>query len=261
MSSDPRAAAASVVAARGSGGGSGVWDYHGTGLILPRGTVVVTRPADDEDLFALQDRVNAASASRGVREYALAARKVRRSAAESLALDEFCIWLNGRGFDGFFSITFSDDAVQAHGLRSVKAARNYVVRCFAEFGYFGRLALGVEMTDRDVPHVHGVMHLGADRDRLIGADSPRDGALWRYFHTACGRCRFELVRDQNETTLYALKDTFKESRSDEALYLRLRPLKGLRNADRVNTTPQEAIFATRRSKRLRAASVVLGGVA
>jgi len=238
-----------------------MWDYHGTGKMLHRETLVTTRPSDDEDLFALQDRVNAASAARGVQEYAQSGRKIRRSASESLALDEFCIWLHGHGLDGFFSITYSDKMADLRGIHTIRAARKHVLGLFAEFGYRGRLVLGVEMTDRDVPHVHGALHLGDERDRLLGVDSPRDGAFWRFFHSECGRTRFELTRDQNEVTLYALKDTLKESSGDEALYVRLRPQVGLRNAGRVDLTAQEAIFATRRSKRRRAASVVLDGVA
>lgn len=230
----------------------GTWLHADSGLLLPRGTVV-TSQAPESVLAELAE----SSDRRGVQAHALTARKVRRTAAESLALDELCSWLNRYGFDVFFSITFSDEKSKRHGIHTIKRAKEHVLGEFKSFGYLGRLALGIEQTDRGIPHVHGVLHSGSENAaRLLGEESPRDGALWRHFHSTCGRCRFELVRDTDEASLYAFKDTFKESQGDDSLYVRLRPLQGSRNATKAHPTEQESIFFTRNAKRRRARAVV-----
>ena len=233
--------------------GGDLWDYHGSGLLLPRGSVVVSTATDDELVQLAED-----SQRRGVREWELARTKVRRSAQESLALDEFCSWLNRYRFDGFFSVTFSDVYARSHGIRDVAAAVRDVRLGFAEFGFRGRLGLGAEMTDREgVPHIHGVFASTREMtlEWLTSPEAPREGALWRYFFATRGRSRFEPMRDQNDATLYALKDTFKQSSSPNALYLRLRPLSGYRNS-REHLTEQQEVFGTRRRKRIRARAEV-----
>jgi hypothetical protein len=195
------------------------------------------------------------SARRGVMAAGIQGRKIRRSAGESLALDEFCMWLNRHAFDVFFSVTYRDDYATSHGIRSVGSAARDVRAGLSDFGFKGRFGLGAEMTDREIPHVHGVLSSAGDTlQRLLG-DTPREGALFRHFFATRGRCRFELMRDQDEATLYALKDTFKNSKEPDALLLRMRPSGGLRNA-RVHLSEQEQVFATRTAKRRRLASVV-----
>jgi len=203
------------------------------------------------------------SARRGVLAAGLEARKVRRSAAEAAALDEFCMWLNRYGFDIFFSVTYSARAARElriqndylKGITAVGAAARDMRYGLLRFGYPGRFGIGAEITDREIPHVHGVLSsAGLDRDRLLGTESKSDGELWRYFFKSRGRCRFELMRDQDDATLYALKDTFKNSTDPQALLLRMRPKHIARNA-RAHLSEQEHIFATRSAKRRRLAAV------
>ena len=223
---------------------------HPSGLVLPRGTLI-TSVLTDRERAALDE----ASIRRGVRAWEKDRGKVRRSAEESLSLDEFCIWLNRYGFDVFFSITFSPEYAACHSVRSLAGAVRDVRRGLSECGYFGRVGLSAEMTDREIPHVHGALCSSGDLERLVCPDSPSDGELWRYFFGTRGRSRFEPMRDQDESTLYAFKDTFKKATEPGALYIRLRPIRGLRN-DHGRLTDQDAIFATRTAKRIRAENVV-----
>jgi hypothetical protein len=235
------------------------WHHSESGLVLPAGSTVI-RQATPEYLDWIERR----SDRRGVRVYEKDRGKVRRSAADSLALDELCIWLNHYQFDIFFSVTFSDAyAKRQYGkdlsVYSLRGAVLDVLRGLNDLptktawpGFTGRLVLAAEMTDRNTPHVHGVLaSCGMDVDWLLGTDSPKDGALWQHFHETRGRCRFELIRDQDEATLYAFKDTLKRSAEAEALLIRLRP----KNRSQANKVPpldaQQEIFATRHAKRQR----------
>lgn len=210
---------------------------------------VVVKTLGEDERIALGE----SSTRRGVMAWESERGKVRRSVAEASALDAFCAWLASAQLDTFFSVTYSDKVAKSRHVGSVKSARFDVVRQFNDFGCMGPLVLSVERTDRDVPHVHGVLRGRLeDFPRLRGAERPLLEHLFRHFKASCGRSRFEPVRDQNEATLYALKDSFKRATSDDALYLRLRPRVGYRNAGRVDVSEQDAIFSTLRARRRRA---------
>lgn len=232
---------------RSGAGDSGTRIHRVLGEI-PRGTLIRSKLTDDE-----REELFQASARRGVQAWSMNARKVRRSLAEASALDELCMWLNRYGLDVLFTVTFTTEYAQEYGLWSVAHAVANVRQSLAKFGYWGRLALGGEMTDREIPHVHGCLASGGESAYLVAPEQPREGALWRYFFNTHGRCRFEMMRDQDDATLYAFKDTLKRATEPGALYIRLRPIRGLRNA-RVHLSEQEAVFATRTAGRRRRGS-------
>lgn len=198
--------------------GGGPW-VHSTGTLVPRGSLLVYE-ASERELCDLETR----SIARGVRAHEQTARHVKRSAAESAALDEFCSWLAGLGLDGFGTITFSTPYAERHRLYSLKTALEHVRHVLRgapmhggrSRGYLGRYVLAGEWhpSGRTVPHVH----IAFETFRAEGVC--RD--LYRHFSNTCGRCRFEPMRDVDTATLYALKDTIKATSKDPtSLVLRL----------------------------------------
>jgi hypothetical protein len=220
----PRANAPQGAVARGTMADAGVWDYHGTGLLLPRGTVVVTKPNDDADLADLRDRVEVESARRGVRSGGQVARKIKRSAADSAALESLSTWLSGHDLDLLGTVSFSDAVAASRGIYSLGRGLDVVAQELKAFryhgkqGYRGKFVLCGEWhpSGRAVPHVHAVLSSAGATDLDDFTTS-----LWRHFFHNCGRSRFEPMRDQNDATLYGLKDTLKASASD-ANSMRLR---------------------------------------
>src|SRR5664279_1021931 len=89
------------------GSDAGLWNVHGSGICVPRGTVIRSRIGNDE-LADLRDRLDQDSARRGVRAGAAVARKIRRSAADSAGLESLCSWLNGHGLNIIGTVTYSD---------------------------------------------------------------------------------------------------------------------------------------------------------
>jgi len=186
--------------------------------------VVVTRPNDDADLADLRYRLEAESARRGVRAGGQSARKVKRSAADSAALESLCAWLSSHDLDLLGTVSFSDDVAKSRGIYSLARGLDVVAQELKAFryngkqGYRGKFVLCGEWhpSGRAVPHVHAVLSSAGATD-LADFSS----ALWRHFFHNCGRSRFEPMRDQNDATLYGLKDTLKASASD-ANSMRLR---------------------------------------
>lgn len=205
--------------AQPAGGGTGPWVHSASGLSLPRGSVLV-REATEQELVDLEVR----SIVRGVRQHAQVARHVKRSAAESSALDEFCAWLAGYAIDGFGTITFSDQVAETRRIYSLRRAIEVVrlelrvagMKNGRQRGYTGRYVLAGEWhpSGRQVPHVH----IAFETFRASGVCPD----LFRHFSNTFGRCRFEPMRDVDTATLYALKDTIKATSKDpDSLYLRL----------------------------------------
>jgi len=221
--SPPRGAARAMGRA-GAAADAGSWDYHGTGLLLPRGTVVTIRPDDADDHAEVVALVESESERRGIVQGTLTARKVRRSAADSEALQSLCSWLSGHDLDLFGTVSFRDDVAQSRGIYSLGRALDVVAselkgfRYHGKQGYRGKFVLCGEWhpSGRTVPHIHAVLSsAGAVDVHEFSQD------LWRHFFNNCGRSRFEPMRDQTEATLYGLKDTLKASHAD-ANSMRLR---------------------------------------
>jgi hypothetical protein len=218
QSSLPMASSPSL-SAQPAEGGAGAWVHSASGLSLPRGSLVV-REASEQELLDLE----VASIVRGARRGAQVARHVKRSVAESNALDEFCGWLSGNAIDGFGTVTFTDQVAEKRRIYSLRRAievvrlelRHAGMKNGRQRGYTGRYVLAGEWhpSGRLVPHVH----IAFETFRAEGVC--RD--LFRHFSNTFGRCRFEPMRDIDTATLYALKDTIKATSKDpDSLYLRL----------------------------------------
>lgn len=206
---------------------SSMWDYHGTGLMLPRGTVVTTKPTDEADLSDIRDRAQLESDRRGVFAGSVEVRKVKRSVADSAALDAFCQWLDSQGLDIFGSVTWTDEHAARRGVYSLSRGLSDVERGLASaslkrgrmIGFRGRYVLTGEWhpSGRLVPHIHMALSSNGATDVEFLCYE-----LHRFFLATCGRSRFEPMRDVSEATLYALKDTVKSSAADaDSLRLRL----------------------------------------
>lgn len=189
------------------------WIHQTSGLLLPRGSVVVDK-LDEGQLEALQERCDA----RGVLAASKAARLVKRSAAEERQLQAFCEWLKAEGLNIFGAVTFTDDYAERYGIYSLNAGLNDVWRGLSNVpmkngrraGFRGKFIISGEWhpSGRRVPHVHLALECGsAPMDKVCQE-------LWRYFYGSRGRSRFEPMRDQDVATLYALKDSVKASAHD-----------------------------------------------
>jgi hypothetical protein len=201
----------------GSSAPTGLWDYHGTGLLLPRGSVVRTVPVDDAELADIRDRLQVASDRRGVQAGSQQLRRVKRSAADSAALDAMCEWLSGHGLDLLATFTFSDDVAKQRGIYSLGRGLDVVAQELKAFSYHGKQGFRGKFvltgewhpSGRTVPHVHAALSSAG----VVDVEE-FSTALWRHFVHRCGRCRVEPMRDKNTATLYGLKDTLKSNQAD-----------------------------------------------
>lgn len=220
----PRVECPQGAVARGGSAESGVWDYHGTGLLLPRGTVVVTRPDDSADLVDLQERLDAESARRGVRLGDQRSRHVKRSAESAAILDSLCVFTQSFGVDIFGAVTFSDEYASSNRIYSLDAALRDVHAGFRSMpmnhgrsvGYRGRFALAGEWhrTDREVPHVHFLLCSNGMPVKAVCEE------VWEYFFRSRGRTSCAPIIEAVKGTRYALKDVLKQSiEHPEALQL------------------------------------------
>ena len=229
MNADAAAFCASMPAPpsgpEGTRRGAGMWRHAATGVLLPRGTVITTRPADDADRADVAAYVDTAIERRGVHAASQSARRIRRSAADTAALDAFCEWLHGHSLDLLATFTYSDEYAAGHGIYTLPAALDDVARGLRSVdmlgnrqGFAGKYVLAGEWhKDRSIPHVHGVLSSNGCTDvaRLC-----RD--LTEHFRSTRGRCRVEPMRDNSIATLYGLKDTMKASAADpDTLRMRL----------------------------------------
>lgn len=201
---------------------------HSSGLLLPRGTVVTTRP-DPEDwdaIAAIRAEVEAGSARRGVVQAALDARKVKRSHHNETQLQSFCSWLSSKGVDIIGTVTFTDEYAARRGIYSLNRALDDVWSGLLEVpmkrgqivGFRNRFVLTGEWhpSGRQVPHVHLALESRGAPMEAVCSD------LFRHFVSTRGRSRFEPMRDTTEATLYGLKDTIKSSDLDpDCIRLRL----------------------------------------
>lgn len=188
----------------------GLWQ-HSSGVLLPRGCIVLDRLTDD-GLAELES----ASVARGVRRGDQVARRLRRSASDAEQLQAMCEWFHGHGLDGIGVVTFSDEYAGQRGIHSLARGLDDVWRGLSECpmnngrsrGYRGRFVICGEWhrTGRDVPHVH----IAFETYQAKGVCDD----LWRYFSRTRGRSRFEPMRDVTTATLYGLKDTIKDSTGD-----------------------------------------------
>jgi len=209
----------------------GAWDYHGTGLLLPRGTLVVTRPNDDEDLFAIQDRVNAASAARGV-QAAIKARKPSKAVRTKDSVQALATWAHELGgFDVCGVVTFTDEYAKEHHLSSLGAAcrdvaRGLMYNCERGQGDRGPFCLSGEWhrTDREWPHVHLLVRSGHGS---VPAQKAFCTDLWKFYKPTRGRAWFKgfmELTDDEAALFYHLKDTVKGAQlpdDPDAFWLKL----------------------------------------
>jgi len=199
---------------------------HPSGILVPRGTVVATEQTDPDDFLQAQSDWQDSSDRRGVQAHTQKARKVKRSAADTKALDALCDWLAERGLDIIGTVTFTDEYAKRHGIYNLgrglddveQGLKDITLKGGSIHGFRGAYALGGEWhpSGRQVPHVHlALSSNGAVDINEVCSD------LFAYFSRTRGRSRFEQMRDVTKGSLYALKDTLKASATDPSC-MRLR---------------------------------------
>lgn len=202
------------------------WTHKGSGLQLPRGSVVVSKPQSEEEKNALIVEVEAASLRRGVREAVQAVRRGGSEESSRSELQELVEWLARHDLDIIGSVTFTDIYAKANGVysleRAVKDVRRGLAKCYMHkgrrVGFPGRFVLCGEWhpSGRVVPHVHLALESGSFPIENVCRE------LWTYFFITRGRSRFEPMRDVQVASLYGLKDTVKSNRKDAAVtYMKL----------------------------------------
>jgi len=184
------------------------------GMELPRGCVLSSQ-LTPEEVVSYAGRVDARGTCRAATPSPDLSRRL---------LSELCAWCASHSLNAMGTVTFSDSYASSRSIYTLSRALSDVAHALdcevplrKSHGVLTSYALSAEWhrTGREVPHVHVAIKTTGNPDSFLAA-------LRLFFSNTRGRCRWELMRDCDDATLYGLKDVLKEGSGSLSDSVRLR---------------------------------------